>query len=144
MAKLNATQLADKWARRMTAAAPDIASGVDRTTKDPGALAAAAKPLWIAKVTDPKTQDSWARNVAAVGASNWKSAMKEKGIPRIQAGVNRAQTTKIGRFQALLSAVDAAAADAHALPRGTLENNIARSAAFQRSMAARAPKRTGA
>lgn len=143
MAKLNAQQFLDKWGRRMSAAAPDIQAGVDRSTKDPGALAAASKQLWAQKLADPKVQSAWATNVAAVGAASWKDAMKNKGIPRLQTGIARAQQTKINRITNLLSAVDAAAADANALPRGTLDQNIARSAAFQRSMAARAPKHNG-
>jgi len=143
MARLNAQQFLDKWGRRMQAAGPDIAAGVDRTTKDPGALAAAQKALWAQKLADPATQDAWAKNVSAVGAAGWKSAMKDKGIPRLATGIARAQTTKVGRITALLSAVDAAAADANAHPRGTLDQNIARSVAFQQSMAKRAPRRTG-
>lgn len=143
MARVTAQQLADKWGRRMSAAAPDIQAGVDRTQKDPGALAAAQKALWAQKLADPATQNAWATNVAKVGAASWKDAMKTKGIPRLQTGIARAQQTKIGRWTALLSAVDAAQADANATPRGTLDQNLARANTFARSMAARAPKRTG-
>lgn len=143
MARVTAQQLADKWGRRMQAAAPDIQAGVDRTQKDPGALAAAQKNLWAAKLADPATQNAWATNVAKVGAAGWKDAMKTKGIPRLQTGIARAQTTKIPRWTALLSAVDAATADANATPRGTLDQNLARANTFARSMSARAPKRNG-
>lgn len=143
MARLNAAQYLDKWGRRLSAAGTDISNGVDRTTKDPGALAAAAKAIWSQKLADPAVQNSWATNVAAVGAANWKNAMKTKGIPRLQQGITQAQATKVARITNLLSAVDAAVADANTQPRGTLDQNIARSVAFQRSMAARAPKRTG-
>lgn len=143
MAKLNAQQLADKWSRRLQAAGPDIAAGVDRTTKDPGALAAAAKPLWVAKMADPATANAWATNVAKVGAASWKDAMKNKGIPRLQTGVARAVQTKIPRWTSLLSAVDAAVADANAHPRGDINANLQRANTFALSMHNRAPKRTG-
>jgi hypothetical protein len=143
MAKLNAQQLADKWSRRLTAAGPDIQAGVDRTTKDPGALAAAAKPLWVAKMADPATATTWATNVAKVGAASWKDAMKNKGIPRLQTGVARAVQTKIGRWTSLLSAVDAAVADANVHPRGDINANLARANTFAMSMHNRAPKKTG-
>jgi hypothetical protein len=143
MARVNAQQLADKWGRRMQAASQDIAAGVDRTTKDPGALAAAAKTLWVSRISDPAVQNSWATNVAKTGAASWKDAMKNKGIPRLATGIARAQQTKIGRWTSLLSAVDAAVADANAHPRGDINANLARANTFALSMHNRAPKRTG-
>jgi hypothetical protein len=143
MAKVNAQQWLDKWGRRLSAAGPDITAGIQRTTKDPGALAAAQKALWTAKLADPNVQNAWATNVSKVGAANWKAAMTNKGIPRLAQGITAAQANKGARITSLLSAVDAAVADANALPRGTIDQNIARANAFARSMAARAPKRTG-
>jgi hypothetical protein len=143
MAKVNATQWLDKWSRRLTAAGPDISAGVDRTTKDPGALAAAALPQWQAKMNDPNTGKTWAQNVSKVGAASWKDAMKTKGIPRLATGVQRASTTKQARITSLLSAVDAAVADANATPRGDITANLARANTFAMSMSKRAPKKTG-
>jgi hypothetical protein len=143
MAKVTAAQWLDKWSRRLTAAGPDIAAGVDRTTKDPGALAAAALPTWQAKMSDPTTGKTWAANVSKVGAANWKSAMKTKGIPRLNAGVAQASTTKTARITNLLSAVDAAVADANQTPRGDITANLARANTFAMSMSKRAPKKTG-
>lgn len=143
MAKLNAAQWLDKWSRRLNAAGPDIQAGVDRTTKDPGALAAAAAPLWTARLNDPAVQASWKANVAKVGAAGWKDAMKQKGIPRLQTGTSRAVATKTARITSLLSAVDAAVADANAHPRGDINANLQRANTFALSMHNRAPKRTG-
>ena len=143
MAKLNAAQWLDKWSRRLNASGPDISAGVDRTTKDPGALAAAAKNIWVQKLSDPNVQNSWATNVAKVGAANWKQAMKDKGIPRLTTGTARAVATKGARITALLSAVDAAVADANAHPRGDINANLLRANTFAQSMANRAPRRTG-
>jgi hypothetical protein len=81
--------------------------------------------------------------VAKTGAASWKDAMKNKGIPRLATGIARAQQTKIGRWTSLLSAVDAAVADANAHPRGDINANLARANTFALSMHNRAPKRTG-
>lgn len=143
MAKLNGPQWLDKWSRRLNAAGPDIQAGVDRTTKDPGALAAAAKTLWQQRLADPAVQTSWATNVAKVGAASWKDAMKNKGIPRLQTGTARAVQTKVQRITNLLAAVDAAVADANAHPRGDINANLLRANTFATSMHARAPRRTG-
>ena len=142
MARVNAQQWLDKWGRRLGAAGTDIQAGVDRTTQAPGAAAAAAAPLWQQKMADPTTQQKWAKQVAAVPLQTWKDSMKNKAIPRMSQGITQAQATKQSRITALLSAVDAASADANALPKGSLDQNIARSVAFQRSMAARAPRLT--
>lgn len=140
MARVNSQQWLDKWGRRLGAAGSDIQAGVDRTTQAPGAAAAASAQLWQQKMQDPSTQKKWATQVAAVPLQSWKDSMKNKGIPRLSQGITQAQQTKGARIQALLTAVDAAAADANALPKGSLDQNIARSVAFQRSMAARAPR----
>lgn len=143
MAKVNAQQYADKWGRRTSAAVQDMLAGVDRTTKDPGALAAAAKTLWAQRLADPTVQNSWAANVQKGGGANWKNAMKVKAAARVPQGIQLAQQTKIQRWTNLLSAVDAAVADANAHPRGDINANIARANAFALSMHARAPRRTG-
>jgi hypothetical protein len=69
--------------------------------------------------------------------------MKIKAIPRISQGVTQAQKTKQQRIANLLSAVDTAAAEANALPKGGIEQSIARAAAFMRSMQKNAPRKTG-
>jgi len=141
MAKLTAQQWMDKWSRRMSAAGPDIQSGVARVQTAPGVSAAAASSRMLAGVTAAINNGTWQARVSAVPLSAWQSAMTTKGLNRINDGVQQASKTKVGAIQTFLSAVDAAVSDTNTLPKGSLEQNIARSAAFQRSMAARAPKR---
>jgi len=141
MARVTAAQWLDKWGRRLSAATPDIQAGVDRVTQAPGVAAANAADRMLAGVTASVTSGVWQNQVAKVSLQDWKDTMKTKAIPRLQQGISTAQAKKSQSIQTLLSAVDAAAADANALPKGGLENNIARSVAFQRSMSQRAPKR---
>ena len=141
MARVNAQQWLDKWSRRLSAAAPDIQSGVQRVTQAPGVSAAAAAPRMLAGVTAAVQSGVWANNVAKVSLPQWQSAMVNKAIPRLAQGITAAQQNKQQQITTFLSAVDAATADAQALPKGGLEQNIARSVAFQRSMSTRAPKR---
>lgn len=141
MARLTAAQWLDKWSRRLNAAGPDISAGVDRVTVAPGTQAAAAAQTMLANLTQSVTSGAWGARVGAVSLQSWKDATKTKGVTRIASGVQQAVATKGNAIQTFLSAVDAAVADANTTPRGSLENNIARSVAFQRSMAARAPKR---
>lgn len=141
MAKVTAQQWLQKWGTNLSAAAPYITSGVARVTQAPGIAAAAAAPTMLANITASVTSGAWAARVSAVPLSAWQSAMTVKGIPRLAQGITQAQSTKTNAISAFLSAVDAAVADTNTLQRGNLEQNIARSAAFQRSMSARAPKK---
>lgn len=141
MAKVNASQWLTKWGTNLSASAPYITSGVQRVTEAPGMKAAAAQQTMLANLTQSVTSGAWAARVSAVPLSQWQQAMTQKGIPRLQQGIAQAQQTKSASVTAFLSAVDAAVADTNALPRGGLEQNIARSAAFQRSMSARAPRK---
>lgn len=141
MAKVNANQWLTKWGTNLSAAAPYITSGVQRVTEAPGIKAAAAQQTMLANLTQSVTSGAWAARVSAVPLSQWQQSMTQKGIPRLQQGIAQAQQTKSASITAFLSAVDAAVADTNALPRGGLEQNIARSAAFQRSMSARAPRK---
>lgn len=141
MARVTAQQWLDKWGRRLGAATPDIQAGVDRVTQAPGIAAAAAADRMLAGVTASVQSGVWQNQVSKVPLQDWKDTMKNKAIPRLQQGITTAQAKKSQSIQTLLTAVDAATADANALPKGGLEQNIARSVAFQRSMSQRAPKR---
>lgn len=141
MARTTAAQWLDKWSRRLSAATPDIQAGIQRVNQAPGVAAAAAAPVMLANLTASVQSGAWAARVSSVSLPQWQKAMTDKAIPRLAQGITAAQQNKQGAIQTFLSAVDAASADANALPRGGLEQNIARSVAFQRSMAARAPKR---
>ena len=137
MARVNSQQWLDKWSRRLNASGPDIQSGVQRVTTAPGQLAAQAQDRMLAGVTDAITSGRWQRRVSAVPLQDWQSAMITKGIPRISQGTAQAQKTKGAAIDRLLSNVDAAAAAANALPKGGLEQSIARASTFMREMSNR-------
>jgi hypothetical protein len=141
MAKVNAQQWLQKWGNNLNAASQYITSGVNRVQTAPGVQAAAAAPTMLANLTTSVTSGAWAARVSSVSLQQWQQSMTQKGIPRIAQGVTSAQANKSTQITNFLSAVDAAVADTNATPRGNLEQNIARSAAFQRSMSARAPRK---
>lgn len=144
MARVNAQQWLDKWGRRLSGASQDIQAGVQRVQTAPGQQAAASAQLMLQRLTESVQSGVWARQVGKVSLADWQASMINKAIPRIPQGVATAQKTKTANITALLSAVDNAAAAANALPKGGLEQSIARASAFMRSMSANAPKRTGA
>ncbi len=143
MAKVNAAQWLEKWGRRLNSAGTDITNGVNRVKEAPGVKAAAAQELMLAKLIESIQSGQWARAVSGVSLSDWKESMIKKALPRIAQGVTAAQGKKGAIIEALLKAVDNAAAEANALPKGSIEDSIARAATFMRSMSENAPKKQG-
>lgn len=143
MAKVNAKQWLDKWGRRLNAAGPDIKAGIQRVTEAPGVKAAAASDRMLAAITESIQSGHWANRVSSVSLGDWQAAMVDKGIPRLTQGVAGAQKNKERQITALLDNVDAAAAEAHALPKGGIEQSIARATAFMRAMSENSKKNRG-
>lgn len=144
MAKTNAQQWLQKWGNNLNGASQYITNGVNAVTQAPGVSAAQASDRMLAGITASVQSGNWARKVAAVPLQSWKDSMIKKGIPRLAQGVAQAQANKVGSITALLAAVDTAANAANQLPKGGLEQGIARATTFMRAMSAAAPKRTGA
>lgn len=144
MAKVTAQQWLEKWGQRLNGSQQFITNGVNALTEAPGVKAAAAQDRMLTNLTNAITSGLWAKQVSGVSLTQWKAAMTNKGIPRIAQGVTAAQSNKVNVITALLTAVDQAAAAAHAQPKGSLEQNINRAVTFMRAMSAAAPRKTGA
>lgn len=130
MAK-TAAQAAATWQTRLSQATQQITDGVNGVTVSPGVAAARQADVWLANVTAAAAK--WKANVAAVDVNDWKTKMITNGIPRIAQGAQAAQSDFETFMGKLLPFV--ATAVQGLPPRGNLEANIARSAAFQRKMA---------
>ena len=131
MAATDPNQIAKDWSSRLAGAGDKITRGIQGVQVAPGAAAARQKGAYVANVT--ASADKWAANVGKVGLSEWQQDAISKGVPRIATGAQAAEA-KFGQFMAqVLPHIQAGKA---ALPsRGNLEQNIARSVAFQRHMA---------
>lgn len=125
-------QLAQMWAQNLSGATARMTAGAQAVTQSPGQAAAAQQATWLANVT--ASANLWAAKVAAVTTAQWQQAYVTKGIPRVATGAQAAQAN----FAQVLARIIAAEKSIVAgLPaRGNLDQNIARSAAFQRAMAA--------
>ena len=134
MARVTAQGWLDKWSNNLNAASPYIKAGVQAVQVAPGQQAAAAQDRMLAGVTASVTSGKWAQNVAKVSLSEWQNAMINKGMGRIAAGTAAAKVTKVAAITTLLNNVDQAAAAANNLPKGGLEQGIARATAFMRAM----------
>lgn len=134
MSKVSPEEYAEKWGRRLKGSTEDIRRGVERVTEAPGAQAAKAADLMLARLTEAVSSGKWANQVGKVSLEEWKDAITVKGLTRIAQGVDQAQTKQIEMAKKLLAAVDASAAIARALPKGTLEDSINRAATYMREM----------
>lgn len=125
-----ADEIAADWARNLGASTDKIKRGIANVKVAPGQAAAAAKDVWAQRTQDSK--DKFARNVSRVTLQEWQQAATDKGINRIASGATAAQSKMAGFLTQLLPFQERLVAT---LPsRGTLEQNIARSAAFIRGM----------
>ena len=125
-----AAEAAAKWATNLPASQQRYIDGVNAVTVSPGALAARAAPLWAANTA--AAQAKFARNAAAVTADQWKQATTTKGAQRLSSGAQAAQSKVEQTFSKLFPAIQSAVSSLP--PRGDIEANIARSAAFARAM----------
>lgn len=144
MAKLNAQEYADKWGRRLKGATEDIRKGIDRVTEAPGKAAVKAQDRMRTALNASIDDGTWASQTGKVTVDEWKTAATQKGIGRISQGVDSAADAQVEMAGKLLAAVDASVAEVERTPRGTLEDNIGRSATFARGMAKRKLRRPGA
>ena len=134
MAKVNANEYAEKWGRRLKGSTEDIRRGINRVSVAPGEAAAAQIELMKANLMKSLEDGTWERNVRAVGLDEWKDKILNKGLQRIGAGVDAAQSKQVAMAEKLLAAVDASVEVVNRTPRGDLETNISRMTTFAREM----------
>lgn len=130
MARVTPEAAAQKWSTRLQNATPDITAGVNRVTEAPGVAAARQKQLWVSRVT--QSADKWARRVSAVSLPDWQRSMIDKGVPRIAGGATAAVPKVTAFMQEFLPWVDQGVQQIANMPKGGVEQGIARAAAMIR------------
>jgi hypothetical protein len=141
MPRVNSQQWLQKWSTNLNAAGTYIKNGVNAVQVAPGQAAAQAQDRMLHGITTAIQSGKWAKNVSAVSLQQWQSAMINKGIPRIAQGTAQAVQNKGPAIDVLLANVSTAQAAAHALPKGGIEQGIARATAFMRAMSQASGKR---
>lgn len=134
MVKVNATELAEKWARRTAGATADYTRGINKVSIAPGQQAAAKADKMLQGVTEAVTSGKWATRVAGVSLAEWKAKATEKGAGRIASGVAGAQADMQRFAQELIAFEEGLQSRIDAMPDLTLEDRIQRSVAWQRGM----------
>lgn len=135
MAKVNANEFAEKWARRLQSATPDIERGINRVTVSPTQKAAEKQEKMLQNLTRAVQSGKWAAGLQRVSLNDWKQAAITKGIPRISQGVAGAQP-KVAKFAAqLLAHQEGLQKEIESMPDLTIEDSINRMVAWTRGMA---------
>lgn len=135
LAKLTPEEYAEKQARNLKNSLPDIRLGIERVSSAPGAAAAAAQSRMKDNLNKAIDDGRWAAKVRGVTLEEWKDKALTKGVDRIGPGIDAARQSQIQMAGRLLAAVDQSAAKARAMPKGTLQDSIARMTTFVTDMA---------
>jgi hypothetical protein len=122
MPKITADEFARVWSEQLKAASSRIVERAEKVTEAPGKKAAAAKDVWVAKMTDPGTADRWARRVASVSLEEWKAAMRELVPSRLPTGVEKATPKMVEFGSKLLPYQDANIGKVHSIKKITKED----------------------
>lgn len=140
MAAKDPAFVASKWASNTAAATESVRQGVMAVTQSPTEKAAANADGWVAGVT--RSKEKFQRGLRRVGLADWQTATIEKGVPRIASGAQAAQPKMESFMREFLPHVERIAQQVRSMPKGGLENGIARATAQIRGNATF--RRTGA
>jgi hypothetical protein len=136
MAQLTPQQAADKWARRTSGAVQDYSAGISRVSVSPMEVAAEYPERYQDGVNRAVAEGRYQSGLRRVSLQGWKDAAVNKGAQRIPGGVQAAQ----GKMQSFLAEFlpyeDSIAQQVNSMPKGGVENGIARAVAQIRGNAA--------
>ncbi len=135
MARKTASQVAEKWNRRLKGSTQDIEAGIQSVTQAPTQAAAAKLDKMRANVIAAIDSGKVKQGLDRVSLEEWKTKALRKGVARIAAGADEAQP-KVQQFMSeLLPHIDSVRAQVESMPDMTLEDSVNRVATFMRGMA---------
>jgi len=134
MARLTPEQAADKLIKRLKGATEDIRMGVDRVTEAPAKKAVAAKERMKARLIEALEKGKWERNLGKYTLEEWKRDMKEKGIPNISRGIEKARDKLIDFYNQLFPYQDALKKKVEEIEKVDIEDSIRRVETWIRGM----------
>lgn len=124
----NASQITAKWLTNYQGSAQAMTDGSNAVQTAPGQLAAANVNFWLSQIQ--ANANKWAANVAAVSLQDWKTAYQQLGIQRGQAGAQQKQGKYLAFIQAYMAWLPGQVATIKAMPKGNIQQSIARAAAM--------------
>ena len=144
MAQKTPEQIAEKFQRRVSAAAQDYAAGVQNPSKDWATATAAAQPRWQSGIQQAMSSGAFAKGVAKAGSSKWQEGALNKGAQRFAAAAPEAAQNFARRAGEVMAAASAAQQAAARLPSSTFEERLERMRAGVTAIRSYWKSRTGA
>jgi hypothetical protein len=124
-------QVVGKWSANASGAQQAYTDGIQNTTVDPTALAAANQAGYLAGVQG--SVNLWRANLLKAGKAKWQQKSIDKA-GNFATGIAAAKDDYQAAMQTWLPRIYAAAASAKSMPGATIDQRIARSAALQRQL----------
>lgn len=125
---------ADKWATRTQAASEDYRLGVERTDKDPTALAVAAGARYLANVQAAYTSGRWQRALQRAGKAGWQAGVAAKGVTNFSTGVAASKDKAAAAIAPVLSYMGGVLSRVYSMPAITDADRDNRMLTFSREM----------
>lgn len=128
--KATPQQYADRWTTGLSGSTQKITDGVNSITVSPTTQAAAAQAKMLQNLTAAVNSGKWANNLKKVTLADWKTAMLDKGVPRISTGATAANGKMAAFAQQLLPYEATLQQTVRAMPNLTLTDAKARAVAW--------------
>ena len=127
----SASQATTNWTSAASRASTAWQDGIQSTTKDQAALAAAAQPRWLQGVQDAAANNRFANGVTRRGTSYWKSQSQAKA-----GNYTTGYSAGSANFGSAISKILAAEANivSSLSPRGDINANLQRAQQFALAM----------
>ena len=124
--RLTPSEIAKKQVRRAQAAVQDFKDGVMAVTENPMQKAAASQDKWMAGVQKAHDDNSFADGCNAVPLTEWQDATANKGGARYSSGVAASEGVIEEFHNQRKAKQEAISAQLKGMPRGDLQQNLAR------------------
>jgi hypothetical protein len=134
MAKLTASEFADKHIRRTKGALEDMRTGIKNVTEAPTLKAAAKADKMKARLVESIDSGKWQDGLKRVSLEEWKDKALNVGVNRVSQGLD-ANRNKIEAFASeLLPYIETGQKSISNMPDLTLEDSVARAGEWIRHM----------
>jgi len=126
----SAADIAQKWKRNLSASVESIRAGVQAVDQSPTDLAADKADQYLIGVQNAVDSGKYQAGLRSVSLAEWKTAMLDKGVPRIASGASSGESKVLSFLNEWLPFVESGQRMLENMPRGSLAENIARSTAM--------------
>lgn len=126
------TTVAANWQRGMANSSEKLKQGIQAVTVSPTSKAALRIDAMVAGVQRAANSGKTQAALNAVTLEDWKKSMLDKGVGRVAAGASAAQPKFAAFMQRFLPHLQQGLNQLDSMPRGDLEQNIARADAMMR------------